>query len=111
MVEMQSDPRDVWPDDVSIGTFHIEDGTVQKHPGATAHILFVCPNGVRCAILLGPTHVPRETPEHLPVWAWDGNRERPTITPSINCLKTVDEDGIATGGCGWHGFITAGEMR
>lgn len=33
------------------------------------------------------------------VWAWDGNVEAPTLTPSVNCL----------GGCGWHGHVTNGE--
>lgn len=31
------------------------------------------------------------------VWAWDGNVDRPTITPSIHCL-----------GCGLHTTITKG---
>ncbi len=34
-------------------------------------------------------------------WQWDGNREKPTITPSINCEKV----------CGWHGFIVGGEFK
>lgn len=33
-----------------------------------------------------------------PQWAWDGNREAPTFTPSINCEKH----------CGWHGYIRKG---
>lgn len=33
-------------------------------------------------------------------WAWDGNREAPTITPSINCEKV----------CGWHGWLRAGRF-
>ena len=33
-------------------------------------------------------------------WEWDGDRERPTFNPSINC-----------GICGWHGFITNGEAH
>ena len=31
-------------------------------------------------------------------WDWDGNREAPTFTPSINC----------EGNCGWHGYIRNG---
>lgn len=34
-------------------------------------------------------------------WKWDGNREAPTIEPSINCEKV----------CGWHGYITKGSSR
>lgn len=30
------------------------------------------------------------------MWDWDGNREAPTFTPSINCGKC------------WHGFIERG---
>lgn len=33
-------------------------------------------------------------------WEWDGNREAPTVSPSINC------NGAA--GCGWHGWIRKG---
>lgn len=29
-------------------------------------------------------------------WDWDGNRDRPTFTPSVNCGKC------------WHGFIRNG---
>lgn len=32
-------------------------------------------------------------------WEWDGNREKPTCTPSI--LHDKDK-------CGWHGFLTKG---
>lgn len=33
-----------------------------------------------------------------PQWNWDGNREAPTFSPSINCEKH----------CGWHGYIRGG---
>ncbi len=108
MSEMRRDDRDEWPDDCPVGTFDIEIGGVQGY-SATAHIMFVCPNAKRCSILLGPAFVGRPTPDGLCVWAWDGNRDRPTITPSINCIS--EKDGNPTGGCGWHGFITAGVMQ
>lgn len=106
---MTRDNRDVWPDNEPIGAFDIEPRGVQGYPGSTAHILFVCPNRHRCAVLLGPQFVTRPTPDALCIWAWDGNIERPTITPSINCI--AEKDGKPTGGCGWHGFITAGVIR
>jgi hypothetical protein len=34
-------------------------------------------------------------------WEWDGNREAPTITPSVNCEKV----------CGWHGWIRNGQFE
>lgn len=33
-----------------------------------------------------------------PQWDWDGNRDVPTLTPSINCESH----------CGWHGHIRNG---
>lgn len=39
-----------------------------------------------------------------PVWTWDGNREAPTITPSVRVLGgegNPDE---------WHGWLTAGKI-
>jgi hypothetical protein len=33
-----------------------------------------------------------------PQWDWDGNREVPSFTPSINCEAH----------CGWHGYIRHG---
>jgi len=98
---MQLDERDVWPDDVPVGTFDIYLGGTEGYPASTAHILFVCPNGKRCGVMLGPQHVGRPAPDKQVIWGWDGNREYPTITPSINCV----------GGCGWHGHITSGEFR
>src|SRR4030088_2816151 len=39
-------------------------------------------------------------------WRWDGNRDAPTLTPSINCL--AEKDGQKLAGCGWHGWVRAG---
>lgn len=106
---MQLDPRETWPDDEPKGSFDIMRCRVEGYPECTARILFVCPNGKRCGVLLGPSAVPRSEDGRLNVWGWDGNVDRPTITPSINCI--AEKDGISTGGCGWHGFVTAGVMR
>lgn len=109
---MVRDDRDVWPDDELVGSFDIEGGpghSVQGYPGANGHIMFVCPNGRRCSVLVGPSPVPRPHDDALCIWGWDGNLEQPTLTPSINCI--AEKDGKPTGGCGWHGFITRGVMR
>jgi hypothetical protein len=106
---MIRDDRDIWPDDEPIGSFDIELRGVQGYLSSTAQILFVCPNGKRCSVLLGPVFVQRPTPDAVCVWAWDGNLERPTLTPSINCI--AEKEGKPTGGCGWHGFITNGVIR
>lgn len=52
---------------------------------------FWCPCG--CGAFLGVSFEPGR-------WTWDGNREVPTVTPSI--LHTDD--------CRWHGYLTAGEF-
>lgn len=106
---MNRDARDEWPEDEPVGSFDIERSSIEGYPGATAHILFVCPNQKRCSVLLGPVHVPRPEDGKLNVWGWDGNLDRPTITPSINCI--AEKDGKPTGGCGWHGFITSGVIK
>jgi hypothetical protein len=33
-----------------------------------------------------------------PSWIWDGNRDKPTLAPSI----------LRTAGCHWHGYLQAG---
>lgn len=38
-----------------------------------------------------------------PVWQWDGNREAPTLSPSIGVL-----DG--KGGFRWHGWLRGGKL-
>lgn len=108
-VTMHRDSRDEWPSDEPLGSFDIETGGVEGYPGSTAHIIFVCPNGKRCSVLLGPKYVNRPNPDGLCIWGWDGNIDKPTITPSINCI--AEKNGKPTGGCGWHGFIANGVIR
>jgi len=86
---MTRDDRDEWPSDEPVGSFDIERGGVEGY-AATAHIQFVCPNGKRCAVLLGPEAVTRSEEGRLCVWGWDGDMDRPTLTPSINCIAEKD---------------------
>jgi len=116
-IPMVLDDRDEWPDEdpntpgyqVSPGKFDIVKARVAGYPGVVAHMAFICPNARHCGVLLAPQPIPRPDDKSLYVWGWDGNRERPTLTPSINCI--AEKDGKPTGGCGWHGFITAGVLR
>jgi hypothetical protein len=41
----------------------------------------------------------------LDAWAWDGNRDAPTISPSIHRLPVVGFK------AGWHGFMRAGRLE
>lgn len=44
-------------------------------------------------------NIPLCVSEKIPTcWLWDGNKELPTITPSINVVGQ------------WHGFLTAGKL-
>lgn len=65
---------------------------------ANVRIVFGCPlrPGSSCSVPVRGESLPNGAGP----WGWDGNLESPTLTPSINCV----------GGCGWHGFITAGQI-
>lgn len=71
-------------------------------PGKEARFGFICPkSGHYCSGLLiaGRTGLKRNGEGKnggAPQWDWDGNRELPTFSPSINCIKC------------WHGYIRAG---
>lgn len=54
---------------------------------------FICPCGCgeRDAI-------PIDTAPSEYAWHWNGDMERPTLTPSLQ----------RTGGCNWHGYLTDG---
>lgn len=96
-IRMHLDVRDQWPTDVPIGTFELMRSTLQGRPSVSGHILFVCPNGKRCAVFVGPAFEQRRNENEPCVWAWDGNTEKPTLTPSINCL--TEKDGKPCGAC------------
>lgn len=71
--------------------------------GPDAGILFGCPCG--CGEMMSVSF----RSERRPTWQWDGNREKPTLTPSINILQ-LNEAGEQIGEH-WHGFLTAGVFR
>lgn len=66
------------------------------HPGGLASLLFCCPCG--CGDLSVVAIMPMDGRSH---WSWNGNRELPTLQPSI----------LRTSGCGWHGWLTDGVFR
>lgn len=53
------------------------------------HLLFMCPCGCGAFVRL-PVN-------HSNGWNWNGNLEKPTLTPSILQVN-----------CKWHGFLTDG---
>jgi Family of unknown function (DUF6527) len=70
--------------------------------GQEATFSFQCPKADRrCGDLMihgrtGLKHDPNGQNGGHPHWNWDGNRDTPTFTPSVNCK-----------GC-WHGYIRGG---
>lgn len=62
-------------------------------------LFYVCPCGCGIDGYL-PFRERTENPER-PSWEWDGDRQKPTLSPSIR----------RTAGCLWHGFLEAGIWR
>ncbi|WP_295205873.1 DUF6527 family protein [uncultured Brevundimonas sp.] len=59
-------------------------------------LAFICPCG--CG---REGYLPTDVTTQGPRWDWNGDRERPTVRPSVQFV----------GGCKWHGFLTNGEWR
>lgn len=62
-----------------------------------AGMFFKCPCGC------GKVSALSFKPDIPPAWQWDGNRESPTLTPSVH----DNPQGVTH----WHGFLTNGEWR
>jgi hypothetical protein len=78
----------------------MEDGAAQwarRDDGRIRALTYVCPCGCK-----DWRQIP-VTPGSETGWAWNGDEETPTLTPSI--LHTLSE---GSGNCGWHGYLTAG---
>ncbi len=78
-------------------------GAEPTAPGEEVRFSFKCPKHPtnRCGGLLiaGRSGIPRDGQNQnggRAQWDWNGDRERPTFSPSVNC-----------GGC-WHGYIENG---
>lgn len=64
--------------------------TVEGEKKSGWDMWFVCPCGCgNCS------HIPLN---HSGGWNWDGNKEQPTLTPSVQKLVS----------CSWHGYLTKG---
>jgi hypothetical protein len=47
----------------------------------------------------------RDAPKGYPQWQWDGNREAPTLSPSILVRGPKGQPDI------WHGYLIAGKLK
>ena len=80
-------------DDLKNPGDYIFTGRYQKE--GTYGMIFCCPCG--CGSL-GSLAFDNDTDEGRPRWHWNGSRDKPTLTPSIQ----------KTDGCRWHGYLTDG---
>lgn len=72
--------------------------TVSAASGETpAGMIYVCPCGCGDHSAVQFSNFKHESPK----WDWNGDREKPTLTPSI----------LRTAGCRWHGYLTDGVFR
>jgi hypothetical protein len=60
-----------------------------------AVLRFACPCGCGCIGALAITHWDPKG------WSWNGNKELPTTTPSVQMLSA----------CRWHGYLTDGVWK
>jgi hypothetical protein len=77
------------------GAFELYEGGKAEDVG----MIYVCPCG--CGIH-GFLHF---RPGPAPSWTWDGNREAPTLTPSVHHQIRRTEGPTTTH---WHGYLRAG---
>jgi hypothetical protein len=98
------------PTEPKPGEFMIRDSVVSKanpvlrpKDGEDAvTIKFFCavlPGGHYCALPIRPVPDTVQPINGGHSWAWDGNEEKPTLTPSVNSIGN------------WHGWIRAGRME
>lgn len=66
-----------------------------------------------CMVLPGPAgfrRIPIVKDAKFSGWAWDGNRECPTLTPSISASAHVEGGAPNNFYEAWHGYLTAGKF-
>ena len=85
-----------------------EPGEFRWHPPAfddPLHIVLNLPGGIGTVVLR--VHRAGQTPTGSPSWLWDGDRERPTLEPSINSTIEYPQP---RGKINWHGHLKAGVL-
>ena len=61
------------------------------------HFICMIPGG---DIISVPVHLATEVPKRPTSWVWNGNEEKPSLTPSL----------LVQGVNAWHGYVTNGEL-
>lgn len=108
MSEVKANRVAGWDDLKNPGDFCL----LENSEGKIVRFGFCCPCGNCGTKLLSQISIDSNTDPGRPKWTWDGNKESPTLTPSI--LRRIE---IAAHGdhpaykCNWHGFLTNGIFR
>lgn len=89
MRRVEARPESVW--DLKVGEFFFS-----TDPEGQRFFTCMLPGETTCIIPLRPIVTAGLNGGHY--WEWDGNEERPTLTPSINAVGS------------WHGWVRAGRM-
>lgn len=66
---------------------------------------------LRMALLVPPGGDMPSPPRGHTFWHWDGNREAPTLTPSIGCHPSANASAAPGSKYSWHGHLTAGRFE
>ncbi|MCW5695763.1 MAG: hypothetical protein KIS96_03400 [Bauldia sp.] len=69
--------------------------------GRVTGLLYVCPCGCGAQGFLRF----RSAESERPSWIWDGDREKPTLSPSVHHIWKLTQGGTKTH---WHGFLRGG---
>ena len=99
-----------WEAEPSPGDFLIHDSTVDQaepecrpkdgQPTVTIkYFTVILPSGSTCTIPLRPVPQTGRPINGGHSWQWDGNEDKPTLTPSINAEGS------------WHGWVRSGRME
>lgn len=81
---------DIWADGLAPGVFNFADNGIFPYNS----IIYICPCG--CGQLVSLPIALGDKQERY--WFWNGNRDLPTLQPSIRRLD----------GCHFHGYLTTG---
>ena len=81
---------------------HLEEGRIQG-------MAIVMPNERNGQVDWLPV-VQGPAPSNQTAWGWDGNQDKPTLTPSLLLEKVVKVDPLTKEQV-WHGHMTAGRLE
>lgn len=98
-------------DSTAAGSFKYT-GLYGVEEGGPFGLQFRCPCG--CGAIHGvafdnrPADWGSDSQRKNPQWHWDGNRDKPTLAPSLGLHRSHDGQSVGADGYHWHGYLRAG---